>query len=164
MSHPLRQHGFTLVELVMALTIVSLAVAGVLGVLQQSAAHSADPALQAQAQAIAESYLDEILQRAYADPDGGEAGETRASFDDVADYHALVANGCVATSAACPVLGDCVCDQFGNPVDGLAGFTVTVTVGVSPLNGATAQRVDVLVGHDRLPTLSLSLSGYRADY
>ena len=34
---------------------------------------------------------------------------------DVDDYHALAASGCTSTSAACPVAGDCPCDQFGAP-------------------------------------------------
>lgn len=159
-----RQRGVTLVELVMTMVVISLAVAGVLGVLQQATAKSADPAITAQAQAVAESYLDEILQRAYADPDGVEAGENRASYDDVDDYHALAANGCIATSAACPVPGSCACDQFGAPVDALSGYTVAVSVTATTLAGATAKRVDVSVGHARFADLSLSLSGYRADY
>ena len=164
MSRPLRQRGATLIELVMTMVVVSVAVAAVLLVLQQTTARSADPAIQAQAQSIATAYLEEILQREYADPDGSEAGETRATYDDVDDYHALAGNGCVVTSAACPTLGSCACDQFGNPVAALAGYTVSVNVATTTLNGATARRVDVTVGHARFPDLSLALSGYRGAY
>ena len=161
---PVRQAGTTLIELIMTMVIVSVAVAAVLLVLQQGVARSADPAIQAQAQSIATAYLEEILQRDYADPDGSEAGETRATFDDVDDYHALAANGCTATSAACPALGSCACDQFGSPIAPLAGYTVSVNVAAGTLNGATARRVDVTVGHARFPDLALAVSGYRSDY
>ena len=161
---PRHQRGLTLIELIMSMVIIAIAVAGVLGVLQQTTARSADPALLAQAQAIGEAYLDEILQRAYTDPDGSETGETRSTFDDVDDYHALAANGCVSTSTACPSLGVCACDQFGAPVDGLAGYTVTVSVSPATLSGATMKRIDVTVGHTRFPDLSLPLSGYRGDF
>lgn len=158
------QRGVTLIELVMTMLVISIAVAGVLGVLQQATARSADPAILAQAQAIAEAYLDEILQRDFADPDGVEAGETRATYDDVDDYHALAANGCATVSAACPVAGNCACDQFGAPVDALSGFTVAVSVTAATLAGAPSRRVDVSVGHTRFPNLALSLAGYRTDY
>ncbi len=159
-----RQRGVTLIELVMTMVVISLAVAGVLGVLQQTTARSADPAIEAQALAVAESYLDEILQRAYTDADGLEVGETRATFDDVDDYDALAVNGCIATSAACPALGACACDQFGAPVDELAGYTVTVGVGTQTLAGAAAKRVDVTVTHPGLAPSGVSLSAYRTDY
>lgn len=55
-----RHSGFSLVELVMFIVIVSIAVAGVLMVLRITSAHSADPQLRKQALAIAEALLEEV--------------------------------------------------------------------------------------------------------
>lgn len=55
-----RQHGLTMVELVMFIVIVGVAVVGVLGVISLTTRSSADPIRQKQAMAIAESLVDEI--------------------------------------------------------------------------------------------------------
>ena len=163
MSHH-RQGGVTLIELVMAIVVIGTAMAGVAAVMNLTSAASADPMLQTQAQALARAYLEEILLREYVDPDGSEAGEDRATFDDVDDYHALAVNGCLTTSPACPALGDCPCDQDGVPIDGLADYEVAIVVATTTLNGDPAQRVDVAVTHARLGNLRVDMTGYRTQY
>ena len=158
------QAGATLIELVMTIIVVAAAVAGVLSNFNFATARSADPMLQTQSQAVARAYLEEVLLRAYADPDTVEAGENRATFDDVDDYHALAANGCLVTSVACPVLGDCPCDQFGNPIDDLFGYAVAVAVVPATLNGVPALRVDVTVSHATASRARVQISGYRTDH
>lgn len=66
----LRQSGLTLVEMVVFIVIVSVALAGVILVLNQSVRGSADPMIRKQALSIAESLLTEILQQpfSYCDP------------------------------------------------------------------------------------------------
>ena len=164
MSGATRAPGFTLIELIMAIVIIALALAGILVVMNKTTATSADPMRVTQAHGVAQAYLEEILLQPYVDPDGSDAGETRATFDDVDDYNALAANGCTATTPACPALGDCACDQLGNPIAALAGYQVTVTVteGMALLNGVKAKRVDVDVGQAG-GTLA-RLSGFRTDY
>jgi MSHA pilin protein MshD len=159
-----RHAGLTLIELLIAIVVIGVAVAGVLRVMSVVTANSADPLFQVQALGIARSYLEEILLHEYADPDGSEAGENRATYDDVPDYDGLTNNGCLATSAACPVLGDCVCDQLGDPIDSLPGYNVAVSVTADALNGSPALRVDVTVTHNRIPDVNLTLSGYRTSY
>jgi MSHA pilin protein MshD len=156
--------GFTLIELVMSMVVISAGVAGVLSIMSLSVAESADPMLRTQAQAVARAYLEEILLRDFSDPDGVEAGENRATYDDVDDYHGLAANGCLSVSAACPLLGDCVCDQYGVPVASLAGYDVSVSVSPSALNGAAAFRADVTVTHDRVADATVMMTGYRTSY
>ena len=77
------RRGFTLVELVIAMVVISIALSGVLMVMNYTTAHSADPMIQHQAVAIAEAYLEEILLKPYADPDGVDGEGSRALFDDV---------------------------------------------------------------------------------
>ena len=83
------QSGVTLVELILSMVIISIALTGVFSVMNLTVSHSADPVVQHQAISIAEAYLEEILLRSVIDPDGTNAGETRASYDNVADYNGL---------------------------------------------------------------------------
>lgn len=144
-----RERGVTLIELVISIVVVAVAVSAVLGVLSRTAGNSADAMIVAQAVAIAESYLEEITLKSFDDPDGVDGEANRADFDDLDDYAALVDVGAR--------------DQFDNPIAGLDGYTVSVSIAASgALTGvaaADAARVDVHVSHP--PLVSLSLTGYR---
>lgn len=141
-----RQRGFTLVELIIFIVVVGAGVAGILSVMNQVVRNSADPMLTKQAAALADSVLEEVLQKAYADPDGTNVGETgRTDWDNVDDF-----SGATQASFALPA--------------SLAGYTLTVAVsdGTAAL-GAAARRVVVTV---TVPAGggSVVLTGYRADY
>jgi MSHA pilin protein MshD len=156
-----RQCGVTLVELVLAVLILSIAVASVLGVLGLTAGRSADPLLARQSLAIAESLLGEILAQPFtaADLDGGanaigpEAGESRGSattpFDHVDDYHGYAMNGIVAAD--------------GTPVAGLAGYSASVTVAPQALgNIAAGEGLLVTVTVTAPGGSQVELAGFRA--
>lgn len=162
-----RQQGLTLIELVISIVVISIALTAILSVMNRTTASSADPMVRAQAVAIAEGYLEEILLQSYLDPDGSEAGENRATFDDVDDYHNLANNGCLVATAQCP-LGSCPCDQNGNPNNNLPGYTISVSAvdDGSSLNGLAnnrAKRVDVTV-QDLGGATTVVISGYRSCY
>ena len=59
-----KQFGISLIELIMFIVIVSVALAGILLVMNQVTRHSADPLIHKQALAIAESMLEEIRLQA----------------------------------------------------------------------------------------------------
>lgn len=142
--------GFTLIEIIVTLVIVGIAATALMSVFANLVRSSADPAIQQQAISVAEAYIEEIASKAYADPDGIETGESRASFDDVDDYHNL-------TGAPA--------DQAGVAIAALAGFTVTVTVEnnlATRLNGIDAWQIDVRVAHPAIDDILLST--YRTDY
>lgn len=147
------QRGFSLVELIVAIVIISVAVGGVMLVFVVAFTHSADPQKQQQAVAIAEGYLDEILARRYADPTGGYSGPLRANFDDVTDYHNL--------DNSPPQ------DQDGNTLAGLEAYRVQVrvTAAANVLGPAgdtvPARRIDVQVTSP--PLVDTTLSAYRAE-
>jgi MSHA pilin protein MshD len=148
-----RHRGVTLVELVVAITIVAIAVTTILGAFAAIATRSADAMMQQQAIAIAESYLSEILQRWVIDPNPTTPPNTgRASWDLVDQYNGLVDVGAH--------------DQFGNLIASLSSYTVSVnTSQSSALNGvpaADARRVDITVSYPR--SASVTLSGYRTSY
>jgi MSHA pilin protein MshD len=67
------ERGFSLIELVLFIVIVSVAVTGLISVMNLTAAHSADPLIQKQALSVAEAMLEEI--------------ETVPPFDSVTNYN-----------------------------------------------------------------------------
>ena len=163
------QRGFTLIELVIFIVIVSVALAGVLTVLNITAKSSADPMIRKQALAIAEALLEEVMLQpyTYCDPDdatadtatsdsvidcttettiGPESGESRTSsttpFDNVNDYHLL--------STTTNVAGG-----------GTAKYTANVTVTSETLNSAPALLITVSVNSG---SETISLQGYRTRY
>lgn len=147
-----RQRGVTLIELVVAITIVAIAVGGVLGAISVIASRSADAMVQQQAISIAQAYLDEILQRWVVDPNGSPANTGRGSWDTVDEYNGLVDVGAH--------------DQYGNAIAALSGYTVSVAVTASAALGgitsAAARRIDVTVTH--APNVTVVLTGYRTNY
>jgi len=147
-----RHRGVTLVELVVAITIVAIAVTTILGAFAAVATRSADAMMQQQAIAIGESYLSEILQRWVVDPNGTPPNTGRASWDLVDQYNGLVDVGAR--------------DQFGNSIPFLSSYTVSVSTSQSSalagVPAAAARRVDITVSYPR--NASVTLSGYRTSY
>jgi len=141
-----QQRGVTLVELILSMVIISIALVGIFSVINLTVSHSADPVVEHQALAIAESYLEEILLQAYS----GSASIGRANFDDVDDYKKLSDNG--------------VHDQQGNAVSGLSQYTVTVAVSAATAltGGVNAKQITVSVSGPGIS--NLSLVGYKAEY
>lgn len=152
-----KQAGVTLVELVISITVISVALVAVLGAFSQSATSSADPAIRAQATAIASAYMEEALLQPYTDPNGADTGSceegagNRAAFDDVNDY------SCINDSNGAK-------DQTGASIVGLAGYNVQMAVVSSTLNGIAAQRIDVTTTYDGIAGLSIKLTAYRTNY
>lgn len=145
---PPRMRGTTLVELVIAITVIAIAVASVLGLLSAVSMRSASAMTATQAASVASAYLDEALSQAFADP-GGPAEAGRQDYDDVLDYN--------FTDVGAR-------DASGNPVAGLGQYTVQVSTASPVALGAVpnAIRVDVRVtAPDGAITL---LSGFRASY
>lgn len=161
MSPRMRQRGVNLIELIIAIVVISIASTGVLLVYATAVRYSADPMIQQQALAVAEGYLDEILSRPVNDPPdasaetgGAEAGETRATFDDVKDYDNL------SDSPPQDQSGSTDWNADGQP--DLPGYTVTVDVlPDQAVNGALMARVDVTVTYP--PVVDFTLTGYRAN-
>lgn len=177
-----RRHiaGLTLIELVLFIVIVSVAVVGILSVLNLAVQHSADPLARKQALAIAEALLEEVELMPFTDCDpdfydpvaktcasggveaiGPEAGEARDSlttpFDNVNDYHNFNLPGGGS--------------DIGGMVTVPAGYNAIVSVAQdaafgpagSPLPAADVLRVTVAVTYNN-GSDSLALTGYRTRY
>ncbi len=147
-----RHRGVTLIELIVAITIVAIAATSILGAMAAIASRSADAMLQQQAIAIAQAYLDEIEQRWVVDPNGTPPNTGRGSWDLVDQYNGLVDVGAH--------------DQFGNAIAALSAYTVSVTTSpssaLSAVPAAAARRIDITVSYS--PSGSVTLSGYRTNY
>jgi len=150
-----RQHGVSLIEAVLFIVVVSIALVVVLKAFDVANQGSANPVLRRQALAIAESLLDEISFKDFANPPGGFAGPynaaTRSQFDDVMDYNGLSLAGISTLSGA--------------PLTGLSGYNARVAVAAAAFGMVPASagyRISVTVTD---PSGSqLVLDGYRANY
>lgn len=147
-----QDRGFTLIELIVAITVVAIAATTLLGTIAAVASRSADSMMQQQAIAVAQAYLDEIEQRWVVDPNGTPPNTGRGSWDLVDEYNGLNDVG--------------VHDQFGNAITALAAYDVSVSVVQSTalpgIANTAARRIDVTVSAS--PNVRVMLSGYRTNY
>ena len=150
--------GFTLVEMVIAIVIIGVGLAGVLTAFNTSVKSSADPLIHKQMQAVAEEMMEEILLKPYAVSGttpvntlkncGGGSPPSRAAFDDVADYNNYSTAG--------------VCDIDGAVIPGLSAYSVNIAVTTVVWQGIAGTRqitVSVSSGAEHL-----SLIGWRTGY
>jgi MSHA pilin protein MshD len=154
------QRGVSLIELILFIIIVSVALTGLLSVMNANTRNSVDPLLQKQALAIAESMLEEIELQDFIPPVGGFSGGTiataiqanRASFDDIFDYNNF------ATIGIFPA------DGSSTGVTGLANYNVSVAVTtIAWVTVATdAAQITVTVTDPRGQTIQAV--GYRVNY
>ena len=171
-----RQRGLSLVEAVIFIMAVGIGLTGILSAMTLVGRHSADPAIQRQELALAESLLNEIELQGFTtcDPAGPpltaggacvinqglapEAGETRYSsttpFNNVGDY-----NNFSMTSGGGGILA-----IDGSAIGGLSSYSASVAVtgnqSLGALPVADVLRIDVSVtGPDNS---TIVLTGYRA--
>lgn len=158
--------GFTLIELIMFILIVTVAVVGILLVMNITVKASADPVVRKQSLAMAEAILDEVLSREFANPVGGYAETTpatcanRALYDDVDDYACFD-----GTTDSKKIHGDSTLGATSLPA--LAAYRATVAIDAS----AGAVLGTIPVGQIKKITVTVTggsetiqLSGYRARY
>lgn len=168
------ERGVTLVELIVAIIVISVAIAGVMLAFNVSVRGSGDPMVTKQLVSIAEALMEEVEQApfTYCDPDdanaqtaanasgcaslaeslGPESGDSRP-YDNVNDY-----NGFSLTS---------ITDVAGVAVPNLAGYSASITVAPTTLFSITqasgaALLITVTVTSPSGQTFSLD--GYRARY
>ena len=148
-----RSAGVTLVELIVALVIMGVALAGMVAVYATTTRSSVDPVLVQQMQAIADNMMEEILMKPFAQGPGAGA---RVNFDDVRDYNGYNTTG--------------IRDVEGNMIPGLERYAVTVEAISAALTGVAttgdALRVTVTVsvpGNDPSYPKPIVLTGWRTN-
>jgi MSHA pilin protein MshD len=149
---PTRQRGTTLVELLIAIVVIGVGLAGVLAAFGAVTRHSADPLVTQQMLAIAEEMMEEIQLKPYAStPNTAASGCARNTFNDLSDYNGYST-----------VVAKEICTIDGTAIPSLAGYSVLVVVDASTIGAVTeAKRISVTV---RRGIDTLVLVGRRADY
>lgn len=157
-----RQIGMTLIEMVMAMVIISIGLAGTLLAFSTVVKNSADPVLEKQMLAIAEEMIDEIVQKPFV-PIGVAAGNgpkdctsgsgiaPRSTFDDISDYDGYQTTG--------------ICNIDGDAVPALSGYNLVVAINAAAtlagLPGGSVKKISVTVSNGRE---SLNLNAWRTDF
>lgn len=150
-----RQIGFTLIELLVSTVVISIGVIGVLLASSMAVRHSGDSLIAHQAIAIAESYMEEIAQKAFpaSVPCPGTPGADRTTYSSICDYNGLNQVPTDATNTA---------------IAGLGGYNVTVTITSNTaalgISAANIVRIDVTVTSPSSINLPTTVSMYRTNY
>ena len=145
-----KQRGFTLIEMVLAIVVLGVGLAGVLIAFSTVARGSADPVVAQQMLAIAEEMMEEIQLKPYAvAANTAPAACARNTWNDVLDYNGYATSGQI-------------CTIDGTAIPSLAGYSVQVTVVAATLASVgAARRIDVTVTRG---TSSFTLTGWRTDF
>ena len=154
-ANMMKQRGISLVELVMFIVIISIALVGIMLVMNQTIGHSADTLVRKQAMTVAESLLEEIEGHAFS---GGICVGTlgpnaaRSSVSTVCDYKGYTSSG--------------VQDYYTNhPVSGLESYNIAVDVTSSALSGIPATSAVIITVQVTPPAgKPVDAAGYRAAY
>ena len=159
-----RKNGFSLVEIIVLLVVVSIAAAPMTALLCQTLSDRAHAGMQIMATSLAQGVMEEILSKAYEDPDGsagsfGTEEGSRINYDDVDDYDGL--------DDAPPR------DSQGNALTSFSGFRARVAVenvtatspdGTAQSDGSTDfKRVTVAVSWNSGSKL-VRLKGLRSNF
>lgn len=161
------QSGVTLVELVISITIISIAIVAILTAFSGSMGRSADPLWRNKTMKLAQLYLDEILSKPYDDstPLGGvpasttadrcvisDEGQARAEYDDVDDYD---------------VITNALPSSLTGNMDSYAQYRVSISVscsgnGVNATSNQDAKLITVTITPPN--QLAMSFSVYRGNF
>jgi MSHA pilin protein MshD len=151
-----RQSGLSLIELVIAIVIVSIGLAALLIPIINATRQSADPLILKQTLAVAEALLEEIELKPFANPPGGFSGAAtqanRPLFDDVSDYNGFATIGIFTLD--------------GVAVPGLGGYNVTAVAVTNSALGAipAANAKLILVTVTGSNGEAVTLAAYRTSY
>lgn len=143
-----RMAGVTLIELIVAMVIVGVALAGLVAAYSRASLASVDPLVTQQMVAIAETMMEEVTQKPFAPEANNGAG--RAFFNDVRDYQAYPASSITSVN--------------GDAIPALARYRVAVAVDqpvLTGMNAGDALRIRVTVSVQGGGVEPLVLTGWR---
>lgn len=144
-----RDPGFSLIELIVFIVILSVGITGILLPIATSIRNSADPLVARQMVLIADSLMDEIMAQEFT-ATSTCTGASRTDYNTVACYNGYSSNGIYTID--------------GSPIAGLTGYSVTVTVNAATLaNVAAGNAVRIAITVTQ-GSNSFTLEGYRLAY
>jgi MSHA pilin protein MshD len=156
----IKQRGISLIELIMFIVIISVALVGILLVMNQVTRHSADPLIRKQAMAIAESLLEEVELQDFIDQGDGvttacPAASAVSTTNRASDYHIVDCYKTLTTTTG-----------INNESLGLSG-TYTANVGIAAaalgtVAAGSAVRITVTVTDPQ--NNQIAIDGYRTKY
>ena len=188
MNHKANQTGFSLIELVVAIVILSIGVMSFLTLIINVSQNSVDPQIRVQGNAIARAYLEEVMLTRFCEPNfnpDADASTSCSAECSVSACSTASPNACGGINAiggaeVSRAVFDDVCDynglndvgvqdQNGNPIGTLSDYTVNVTITDTGnmLNGLNANagqvvRIDINVSH--VTGTTTSLTGFKTNY
>ncbi|TCS41645.1 prepilin-type N-terminal cleavage/methylation domain-containing protein [Reinekea marinisedimentorum] len=175
-----QQRGVTLVEMIIAIVIISIAAVALLQGLGQQTRNNVDPMIQSQAQMLARQYLAEVSTKSFFDPSGDPRLDPNLSEAEVNNAISDQSESSNANRALWNNLyeydgySSAIYELNGTtPVSGLSGYSVAIDIDISNglalgtlSNSATCPPVialiEVVVTDPR--NQQTKLSGYRTAY
>ncbi len=151
------QTGISLIELIMFIVIVSVALAGIMLVMNQTSGHSADALVRKQALVVAESLLEEIEAHDFGAIVSAVTPTNRTTYHTVLDYNTFTTPGIFMPD--------------NTPVSGLSGYSVSppvevVTITAGELGAAIPVASAVRITVHVTPPVGkvIDATGYRTAY
>ncbi|HIV73437.1 MAG TPA: type II secretion system GspH family protein [Candidatus Aquabacterium excrementipullorum] len=147
---PINRRGFTLVEMLLAIVIIGIGVAGVLMAFSATVKNSSDPVVNKQLLAIAEEMIEEVELKPFSSSIAStSAGCARSGFMKISDYNNYATN-------------NQICDIDGVPIAALSGYSVLVKTEAVAIGGVSAAlRITVRASRS---TDSITLVSWRTNY
>jgi MSHA pilin protein MshD len=153
-----KQHGFSLIELIVFIVIVSTAMIGILSVMNVVNKNSADPVLHKQALAIAESLLEEVELQDFTAPSGVTSAGTVTTSNRATGYHVISDYQGFSMTGITPL-------NNTTTVQGLGSYSASVAVLGLALGGIPAtSAVQITVTVTDPAGNKLQSVGYRVAY
>lgn len=163
-----RQQGASLIELILFIVIISIALAGILLVMNNVTGHSADTLIRKQALAVAESLLEEVALQDFISASGVTACPPSSTPNPVVQANRVSGYHIVCDYDGFNMLAG-IKDVNGGTVLGLESYTATVAVrslalvgGAATIAAGSAVQITVTVTDPQ--NNPVQVSGYRTAY
>ena len=148
----IKQAGMTLVEMIIAIVVIGVGLAGVITAFNMTVQNSGDPMVTKQMLVLAEEMMEEILLKPYGTSSGSITGCNRSLADDVSDYDGY---------------DQVPCNLAGDPITLLSDYRIMVRVNASASLGAQTtdvKKVTVTVRKGTDHSRDIVLTGYRTNF